>query len=128
MERFPIELLYVLAFFGFILFNYLMQKAARRRKQDEPPQAPEAEPQAAAPDEPLDDYWGRARVPAPATAPATAPAVTARPAPLPVLAAAPARRRAHPVRALLNDKRELRRAVILAMVVGPCRAQEPPER
>jgi hypothetical protein len=125
MERFPIELLYVLAFFGFILFNHLMRKAARRRKQDEPPQAPEVEPPTAAPpEEPLDDYWGRTSVPAPATAPAT----TARPAPPPPPAAAPARRRAHPVRALLNDKRDLRRAMILAMVLGPCRAQEPPER
>jgi hypothetical protein len=33
----------------------------------------------------------------------------------------------HPVRALLKDKRDLRRAVILMMVLGPCRAQDPPE-
>jgi hypothetical protein len=32
------------------------------------------------------------------------------------------------VRALLKDKRDLRRAVILMMVLGPCRAQDPPER
>jgi hypothetical protein len=51
-----------------------------------------------------------------------------RPAPLPVPAAPPAPRRAHPARALLKDKSDLRRAVILMMVLGPCRAQEPPER
>jgi hypothetical protein len=124
MERFPIELLYVLAFIGFTLFNYITQKVARRRKQEAAPQVPEDEPPAAAPpDEPLDDYWGRTSVPAPASA----SAVIERPAPLPV-AAAPSQRRAHPVRALLRDRRDLRRAVILAMVLGPCRAQEPPER
>lgn len=124
MERFPIELLYVLAFIGFVLFNYMSQKAARRRKQEAAPQVPEGEPPAAAPpDEPLDDYWGRTSVPAPASA----PALIERPAPLPV-AAAPSQRRAHPVRALLSDRRDLRRAVILAMVLGPCRAHEPPER
>jgi hypothetical protein len=32
------------------------------------------------------------------------------------------------VRALLKGKRDLRRAVVLAMVLGPCRAQQPPER
>ncbi len=40
----------------------------------------------------------------------------------------PAPRRLHPVRALLQDRRDLRRAVVLRMVLGPCRAQEPPER
>jgi hypothetical protein len=34
----------------------------------------------------------------------------------------------HPVRALLKDNHDLRRAVILMMVLGPCRAQDPPER
>jgi hypothetical protein len=123
MERFPVELLYVLAFVGFILFNYMIQKAARRRRQEE--QTQEAEKEAAPPpDEPLDDIWGRTRAPVPAPAPVLAP----RAAPLPVPAAPPAPRRAHPVRALLKDKRDLRRAVILMMVLGPCRAQEPPER
>jgi hypothetical protein len=32
------------------------------------------------------------------------------------------------VRALLKERHDLRRAVILSMVLGPCRAQEPPEQ
>lgn len=64
--------------------------------------------------------WGRDTAPEPAPAPA--PVLVARPAPPPVV------RRLHPVRALLKDKRGLRRAVILSMVLGPCRAQEPPEQ
>jgi hypothetical protein len=121
MERFPVELLYVLAFAGIILFNYVMQRAARRRQQEEEAQAQAAAP-APAEEAPLEDIWGR--TPAPA-APA-APVIVTRPAP--IRAEPPAPRRLHPVRALLKERRDLRRAVILTMVLGPCRAQEPPER
>jgi hypothetical protein len=121
MERFPVELLYVLAFVGIVLFNLVMQRAARRRQKEEQAQTQEAEKQAAPPpDEPLEDIWGRSRAPVPAPPPVLAP----RPEPLAVLAAPSAPRRAHPVRALLKEKRDLRRAVVLVMVLGPCRALE----
>jgi hypothetical protein len=128
MERFPVELLYVLAFVGFVLFNYMMQRAVRRRQQEEEAQA-QAAPQPAppAPEDGLaEDVWGR--TPSPAPAPAPAPVFVPRPAPPQVRAEPPAPRRLHPARALLEDKRDLRRAVILMMVLGPCRSQEPPER
>jgi len=124
MDRFPVEILYVLAFLGFVLFNFLSQLAARRRRQEEQAQAGEplesaAEPPFPAEPEPLEDVWGRP--PAPAAPPAPLP--TPRPA-LPELRVAPRR---HPVRALLSDRRDLRRAVVLMMVLGPCRSQDPPE-
>jgi hypothetical protein len=122
MERFPVELLYVLAFVGFILFNYIAQRAARRRREEEAAQAPPEPPPA--PDEPLEDIWGRP----PAPAPKPPVILAARSAPPPVRAQPPRPRREHPVRALLKDKRDLRRAVVLMMVLGPCRAQEPPDR
>ena len=124
MERFPVELLYVLAFVGIVLFNYVMQRAARRRQQEEEAQA-QAAPQPPPPapeDELAEDVWGRTPAPVPA------PMFVPRPAPPPVRAEPPAQRRLHPARALLKDKRDLRRAVILMMVLGPCRSQEPPER
>jgi len=121
MERFPVELLYALAIVGFFLFNMLAQRAARRRQQAEQAAQPE-QPEPAA-EEPLEDVWGRM----PAPAPAPAPVVLALPSPPPARSA-PAPRRMHPVRALLNDPRDLRRAVVLTMVLGPCRALEPPER
>jgi hypothetical protein len=122
MERFPSELLYVLAFLAIILFNFIAQRAARRRQQQA--QAEESVPPAPAPieEETLEDIWGRT-----AAAPSAAAAVP-RPAPAPVRPEPPLPRRVHPVRALLKDKRDLRRAVVLMMVLGPCRAQEPPER
>jgi hypothetical protein len=120
MERFPVELLYVLGFIAIVLFNYFAQRAARRRQQEEQAQAQAAPPPVE--EELLEDIWGRTPTRAPAPAPAP------RPAALPIAAQPPAPRRTHPVRALLHDKRDLRRAVVLMMVLGPCRSQEPPER
>ena len=127
MDRFPVEILYVLVFLGIVLFNFLSQLAARRRQQEEqaragePPEAA-AEPPFPAEPEPLEDVWGR--VPAPAPVAAMPPVAAPRSAPL--LASA-STRRAHPARALLRDRSDLRRAVVLMMVLGPCRAQDPPE-
>jgi len=126
MERIPVELIYVLVFLGIVLFNFVMQQAARRRQQQEQAAEPLEEPPPEE-DEIPEDIWGR---PPP-------PPVIASPAPV----APPARvsytetrhpqpqaRRLHPVRALLKERHDLRRAVILSMVLGPCRAQEPPEQ
>jgi hypothetical protein len=121
MERFPVELLYVLGFIAIVLFNYFARRAARRRQEEEQAQAQAAPP---VEEELLEDVWGRTPTPAPALASVAAP----RPAPLPIAAQPPAPRRTHPVRALLHDKRDLRRAVVLMMVLGPCRSQQPPER
>jgi hypothetical protein len=122
VERFSVELLYVLAFIGFILYNFVMQQAARRRQQEEAARSP-AEPPPVE-EELAEDIWGRppAQAPLPAAAPLPALRLTSLPD-----AALPERRR-HPVRALLQDPRDLRRAVVLTMVLGPCRSQEPPER
>lgn len=113
-------LLFVLLFLGIVLFNYVMQQAARRRQAEEQAQAAQQQAPLPVEDQPLEDVWGRA----PAAAPAPSAMLAARQA----AAAPPAPRSRHPVRALLKDKRDLRRAVVLTMVLGPCRAQEPPER
>lgn len=118
MERIPVELLFVLGFVALVLFNYFAQRAARRREQQEKAEAAAAPAPPPTEEEPLEELWGRTAAPPPPPAPVLAP----RPAP------PPAPRRVHPVRALLKDKRDLRRAVVLMMVLGPCRAQEPPER
>ena len=120
MQGFPVELLYVLAIIGFVLFNILGQRAARRRQQEQAAQAPAAPPPVVEV-APLEEIWGR--IPPPAPVPAPLPQPLAAPTP----PAPPARRRRlHPARALLKDPRDLRRAVVLMMVLGPCRAEEPP--
>lgn len=129
MERIPTELIYVLVFLGLIVFNFVIQQMARRRQQEAAGQeGQEAQPYEppAAEDEPLEDLWGRA--PAPAPEPVTAPAAVPRPMRSAGVAQAPAQRRPHPVRELLQSRRDLRRAAVLMTVLGPCRAQEPPEQ
>ena len=119
MERFPVELLYVLGFLALVLFSYLAQRAARRREQQEKAQAAVAPAPPSVEEELPEEIWGRTVTPPP---PPPVPALLPRSAP------PPAPRRLHPVRALLKDKRDLRRAVVLMMVLGPCRADESPER
>ena len=114
MERFPVELLFVLGFVALVLLNYLTQRAARRGAQLEKTQAAPAPPPAE--EEPSQEVWGRS-----ATTPSPPPAAALIRPPVP----SPAAPRLHPLRALLNDKRELRRAFVLVMVLGPCRAQDP---
>ena len=127
MERFPFELLYVLGFIAIVLFNFIAQRAARRRQQEEQAQAQAQPAPPPVEEEILEDIWGRTPTPAPAPAPPP-PVLAARPAAPPIAAQPPAARRIHPVRALLHGKRDLRRAVVLMMVLGPCRSHEPPER
>jgi hypothetical protein len=118
MERFPVELLYLLGFLALVLFNYLAQRAARRREQQAKAQAAVAPVPPSVEEQLPEELWGRTATPPPAPAPVPVP----RPTP------APAQPRLHPVRALLKDKRDLRRAVVLMIVLGPCRAEECPER
>jgi hypothetical protein len=119
MERFPVELLYVLGFLALVLFNYFAQRAARRREQQEKAQTAVAPARPSVEEELPEELWGRTVTP---PAPPPASVLVRRSAP------PPAPRRLHPVRALLNDKRDLRHAVVLMMVLGPCRGQEPPAR
>jgi hypothetical protein len=122
MERFPVELLYILGFIAIVLLNFIAQRAARHRQQQEQARAliPSAPPPSE--EELSEDVWGRTP-----TRPPSIPVLVPRPAPAPARAEPSMPRRDHPVRALLQDKRDLRRAVILMMVLGPCRAQEPPD-
>ena len=129
MDRLPVEFLYFLAIVGFLVFNHLVQRATRRRQEEAARQAPAPpeEPPSVEPEHEWsdDNTWGRAPVPASAVmAPAPPePATRRRLAPAPEL-----RRRVHPVRAMLSDRHELRRAVVLTIVLGPCRAQQAPDR
>ena len=41
MERFPVEVIYLIVFAGFLLFNWLAQQASRRRTGRRQPQAVE---------------------------------------------------------------------------------------
>lgn len=120
-------LIYGLVIAGFLLFNYFMQRMSRRAQEQERARAREAaSPQPE--DEPLEDIWSRrASVAAP---PERMPVAVLAPAP-DAEAPADAPRKAHrsaAARRLFRTRQDLRRAVVMMTVLGPCRALEPPGR
>jgi hypothetical protein len=128
MERFPTELIvYGVLFLLILLFNYAARQVARQKQQ----QAPEPPEEEAAPgDEPYEvyqspaEYWGRMPEPRAAVEPPFP--VTGRthapPADRPRHPAAPRRASLH--RSLVGSRKELRRAIVLMTVLGPCRGVE----
>jgi hypothetical protein len=111
MNSFPDELIYVLIFAAILPFlHYVVQRIRRRRQQSEAPQ-----------DEPLPEIWGRAPA-IPAVSPVPPERVGQSEA-LAASAAIPRRRSA--VRSPLGTRRDLRRAIVIMTILGPCRAFEP---
>ena len=117
-------LLYGLLIAGFLLFNYVMQRLAKKARQQ--PEQEWGQQQEAAPspeDEPLEDIRGRRpRANLPAAAAPVEPArcvaaIAAAPAPPP-----PRRTAAGPI---FRSRKDLRHAVVLMTVLGPCRALKP---
>lgn len=121
MKGFPPELVYVLIFGAVLLFNFLMQKAAKRQQEEAARNAPVEE-------EIPEEEWN----PAPVVA-------SVRPEPEEVLvhrrsvaapaAAAPTtqpRRRLRVARqSLLGARWDIQEAVVVATILGRCRADEP---
>jgi hypothetical protein len=125
MERFPVELIYVLVFLGIVLFNYMMQQAARRRRQEQEAQAAARGGPPPAQKELPEHIWRRTLHSAlPAVAGHVEPAHRA--AAITAAPAAAARRTAR--RALFRSKGDLRHAMVVITVLGPCRALDPNDR
>ena len=119
-------LIYGLLIVGFLLFNFLLRRAAKRaREQQEHERAQQEELAPSPADEPIEYGWGRG--PQADRQPAALPVEPARrfemnPAapPLPLHRPAP--------RALFRSRNDLRRAIVVMTVLGPCRALEPHDR
>ncbi|MCL4761943.1 MAG: hypothetical protein KJ018_09230 [Burkholderiales bacterium] len=116
-------LVYALLIAGFMLFNFVLQRAARRARALQEQERPQQEALAdAAEATPLDDtVWGREP-----RADRTPGARTDEPGPGAASpgVSSPVRRRV----ALFRDTDDLRRAVVAMTVLGPCRALDPPAR
>jgi hypothetical protein len=134
MDRFPIELLFYAALFAVILlFNYAARRAASQRREPQPQQETpeywndEAPPpqQPYAREESGSEFWGVR--PTAVVTPLTPAAVDRAEHPRPA-GTAPLRRKRYTRRSLLGSKRDLRRAIVLMAVLGPCRGTESPER
>ncbi|MBA3903964.1 MAG: hypothetical protein C0522_09900 [Rhodocyclaceae bacterium] len=112
MKDVPAELLYVLLFLAIVLFQYLMkrfgpqapQEPAWDERLEQTPEAPEDAPAAPAVSAAADGQfgWGAA----------------------PETSLAPPRRRFSRA-SLLGARREVQNAVVVATILGPCRAFEP---
>jgi hypothetical protein len=112
-------LFYILIIGGFLLFNYLARALARKaREQQAAAERAAAQARFEEVEESLEDPWGR---PPAAPLPTPQPPVrTAAPVPPPGRA-----RAAHP---LFRTPQDLRRAIVVMTVLGPCRALEPFDR
>ncbi|HEU0202856.1 MAG TPA: hypothetical protein VFR86_20795 [Burkholderiaceae bacterium] len=133
MNRLPTDLLiYALIFVAILLFNYLARRIAKWQKQQESPPQDAPPPRESAPPEPQPreqqaEIFGRGPQrpePREPRAPRET-AVRARRAEAPLAAAAA--QRGQKVRSFLAGRHNLRRAIIAMAVLGPCRAQQPPD-
>jgi hypothetical protein len=126
-QSIPDIVVYGLIVAAFLLFNYVVQRLAnksRRQQQQDAELERLAQAQAAA-EQPQDYAWGRA--PDAAPLPVEAPrVVTYEMAPAAAAAALDVPARPDAVaRNLLRSRNELRHAIVLMTVLGPCRALEP---
>lgn len=119
MKGLPAELLYLLILVGIFLVQYLMKRLASRRQRrasQEPPVPQSADTSPSNLAEfgqaiPLVRSWPRAE------SPSRAEELTAsRPRP----------RRRFTRQALLGTRPDVQNAIVLAAIIGPCRALEPP--
>ncbi|OGA13714.1 MAG: hypothetical protein A3G25_05435 [Betaproteobacteria bacterium RIFCSPLOWO2_12_FULL_63_13] len=120
MKDLPAELLYLIVFAVIVLFQLLTRRLAQPRRQEPEPDVEEAEEhfeEVSTPQAPVNEI----REPVPAPTPSVghfgrteAPSVP------------PARAlRRFSRRSLLGDKRDVQNAIVIAAIVGPCRAFEP---
>ena len=124
MNLAPDELIYALLFGAVLLVQYLMKRFGGRQQPADALQEPHL-PEEQPPDREasVPSSWGR--VPALTVDSLAAAQGTAR-RKAPATSAAIQRPRAV-ARSLLNGGPDLRRAIVGMTLLGPCRAQEPPE-
>ena len=111
MKGLPEELIYVLMFGAVLLLQYLMKRFG---PQPESPPIPQDESDAEAPSQavvqvasssvPADTRFGRSGAPK---------------------ASAALARRRYSRRSLLGNRRDVQNAIVIATILGPCRAYEP---
>ena len=141
MSWFPLEfLVWGGLFLAMLVLNFVMQRAAARKRVPPParrpqqPAAPAGRPSAA-------ELWGQLRkITEAAEAKAAARAewaevppegfreIVERPEPAPAAPPAPPRQRPYTRRNLLSSRSDLRKAIVLMTVLGPCRGAESPPR
>ena len=121
MRGFPPELLYLLIFIGVVLFQFLMKRRTSQGPQ-EPPQDDDDVVQV--PDEIPDELARLERATRMVWSPPHAPAEPPARREIPAAPRARAPRR-FSRQALMGTQRDVQNAVVIAAILGPCRALEP---
>lgn len=125
MDKLPAELIYVLVFVAIVLFQYMMKRFGPQPQPDEAPQeAPLPQEKTAAQEEFLPDIWGSATA-APAVLPVTAASDTRFGRTAAQDVSAPLEGRRFSRKSLMGNRRDMQNAVVIATILGPCRALEP---
>jgi hypothetical protein len=128
MNGFPAELIYALVFGAILLYQYLMKRFGPQQQPDEAPQeAPLPQEKPIPREESFSESWGRAAaIPSVSPAAATSDIRFGRSeAPRATVALAGRRSRRFSRRALMGTRREVQNAIVIATILGPCRAYEP---
>ncbi len=130
MKGLPAELIYILIIGGVLLFNYVMRQAARQRQAEVPPdEAPQDQwsqdesPQ----DAPVADRWAHAPRTPEALPVAAATVERVRRSQSPTASSA-RRGRRFSRRSLMGSRRDVQNAIVIAAILGPCRAFEPHDK
>ncbi len=118
MERFPQELVFALVFGAVMLVQFLLQRLRRR--------GPSTEAEVESDSQEGTEPDTMARRPGAAEVRRPVPALPVRPAP-PRVGSAPARREARRFsrRSLMGSRRAVQDGVVIAAILGPCRAYRP---
>lgn len=113
MKNFPQELVYVLLFAAIVLFQYMMKRFGQPPQEDVPaadeelsqfPEEVELPPAAASGAELNVGHFGRTEAPRPVRPPG---------------------RRRFSRQSLMGDRRAVQNAIVIATILGPCRADDP---
>jgi len=121
MKGFPPELIYVLLFVGMLLVQYMLKRRRSQEPQESSPDGGVVQPRAemspdfAGLEQDNSIAWGASRVAADRLPrPEAPPALRARP------------RHRFSRQSLMGTRRDVQNAVVIATILGPCRALEPP--
>lgn len=121
MREFPLELIYFLFFIALFLFRWLRKMATRQAEKEVPVEAPPPQP-VSYPDT-FDSSVERYAPAAWSASPISAVDFGRRPpAPTP---AQPRRPRRFSRQSLFGTPQDVRKAVVIATILGPCRALDP---
>ena len=116
MNSLPVELLYALFFGVILLVQYIMKRFGPQQQEQPPPPLEEPDPELSA----------REQAPAQVFREAAAADVRFDRSAAPGFPPALAERR-FSRRALMGNRRDVQNAVVIAAILGPCRAFEPHE-